>query len=83
MAPSADWLACRTPHRLGQDISESDVPYKFVHVEDIVNSGRVLAFGIELDTLYLPIRINPITYLAALNEREGEVPGYVTDLGSV
>ena len=80
---TSEGLARRSLHPLGHDTAKSDVPDQFVHIEDVVDAGRIVAFRAVPDPPCLPSRINLITYLAALNQREGEVPGYVTDLGSV
>ena len=54
----AEQLTFRMPYLLGQDVAELDVSYDLIHIEDVVDAGRILAFGIELYTLDLPATIN-------------------------
>ena len=57
-------------HPRRQDVPKPDVSDQFVHVEDIVNSGRVLALGIEFDTLYLSVRPDPVEDRAVMDRSE-------------
>ena len=65
-------------HTPRQHVAKQGVPHQFIHMEDVAGSGRIAAFGVVLDPSYLPACINQLKYPAALNQREGKVPGHVS-----
>lgn len=45
---------------LGQHIAKSDVPYRFVHIKDVVGADRVVASRVVLDPSHLPAWTDPV-----------------------